>query len=451
MARALLISANVLNIPFPVYPIGLGYVARAAVDAGHEAVQVDIRLDPPDRFLARIAESGADLIGLSVRNVDNCDSSNFCSSRDYYRDLVAKIRTVTDNPIVLGGSGFSLYAEPMMRLTDADYGIVGEGERPFVALLDAWDSGDMPARGLVAPSSSSGPAGDFGSPLRERRLVEHYLQFGGMINIQTKRGCPYACAYCAYPLLEGEAFRYRDAEDVLEECQALSEREGAEYIYFTDSVFNDSRDHYLRIAEGFIRRGIKTKWTGFFRPRAGWRKEDARLLHRSGMDCVEWGSDCSTDATLAGMAKGFDWAAVEKSNAVFADAGIANGHYFVFGGPGETRDTIAEGLKNIARLNESVVFAFIGVRIIPRTRIHRLAVEGGLVGPEWNGLQEAFYLSPGVTWSEIDAALRASFAGDVCRMYPQTGNEKIVSALHQRGLKGPLWDFMLKSRRRVRP
>jgi radical SAM superfamily enzyme YgiQ (UPF0313 family) len=450
MARTLLISANPLNIPFPVYPIGLGYIAQACSDAGHDAVQADIQLEEPDRLLARIGESGADIVGLSIRNIDNCDSANFCSSRDYYGHLVGKIRTVTDRPIVLGGSGFSLYAEALMRQTGADYGIVGEGEQKFVSLLNACDEHRMPPRGQLIAAPDSGPVKKFRSPLRDRRMVDYYLQFGGMINVQTKRGCPYECAYCAYPLLEGAFFRSRDENDVLEECREVLSRSGASYIYFTDSVFNDPQDFYLKIAEQFVKREIKTPWTAFFRPRTGWRKDDVRLLHRSGLDCVEWGSDCTTDATLSKMGKGFDWSAVEESNAVFAEEGIANGHYFVFGGPGETRATIAEGLKNIGRLNSSVVFAFIGIRIIPRTRIHKLAIADGIVAPDWDGLKEMFFLSPDVTWTEVDAAIRASFAGDVCRMYPQTGNEKIIAALHQRGLKGPLWDFKLKSRRRVR-
>lgn len=450
MAKALLISANTLNIPFPVYPIGLGYVAQACLAAGHDAVQVDIQFEESDRVLARIRESDADIVGLSIRNIDNCDSANFYSSRDYYCDLIGKIRSVTDRPIVLGGSGFSLYAEALMRRTGADYGVVGEGEQKFVALLKAWDEDKMPRPGQLIAVPESGPAEKFGSPLRNRRMVDHYLRFGGMINVQTKRGCPYECTYCAYPLLEGAFFRYRDVDDVLEECQDLVSRYGAEYIYFTDSVFNDSQDYYLEIAEQFIKREIKSKWTAFFRPRTGWRKEDVRLLHRSGLDCVEWGSDCTTDVTLSEMKKGFDWSAVEDSNNAFAEEGVANGHYFIFGGPGETRATVVEGLKNINRLKNSVVFAFIGIRVIPRTRIHVLAIADGLVAPDWDGLEETFYLSSDVTWAEVDASIRASFAGDVCRMYPQTGNEKIIAALHQRGLKGPLWDFMLKARRRVR-
>jgi len=450
MSKIALLSANPAKFPFPVYPLGMGYVAGACAEAGHEVVQLDVQVEDLDRTLDRLKEFDPDFIGLSIRNIDNCDSANFASYIDYYCDLIRKIRSVGDRPIILGGSGFSLYAEAMMRRTGADYGVIGEGEQTLVALLRDFDAGLTPPQGRLFDVPGPSTFRGFRAPVRSPHLVEYYLRFGGIMNVQSKRGCPYACSYCAYPLLEGDSFRRRDAGDVVEECRELVTRFGADYIYFTDSVFNDPEGHYLEIAEQFVRRELKCKWTGFFRPQNGWRREDIRLLRSSGMDCVEWGSDCTTAATLSGMKKGFDWSAVEESNNLFAEAGIANGHYLIFGGPGETTGTVVEGLDNLTRLRDSVVFAFLGVRIIPNTDIYRLALREGVVDASWDGLKEKFYFAPGLNREAVDALIRKSFAGDQSRIYPPTGDEKLIAALHQRGLKGPLWDYILKSRPRRR-
>lgn len=450
MSRVLLISANFTSFPYPVYPIGLGYIARACEEAGHEALQADIQHDGFEGILGRVAEWNPDIIGLSIRNLDNCDSGHFQSSLEGICSLAEGIRSATDKPLVLGGSGFSLYPEPLLRRTGADYGIVGEGERKFTAFLEAHGRKRLPPRGELFMAAEPAPAPGFRSCLRSARLMAHYLRFGGVANVQAKRGCPYECAYCAYPLLEGKEFRCRDPRDVYEECRELTDVHKAEYIYFTDSVFNDPQDVYLGIAERFVREGFRCRWTAFFRPRRGWRGEEIDLLHRSGLECVEWGSDCSTDATLAAMRKGFDWGAVEESNNLFADRDIANGHYFIFGGPGETRETAAEGLENISRLRNSVAFAFTGIRIIPRTLVHRLALEEGVVGEDWDGLEARFYFAPGLGREEVDALIRQSFGEDICRIYPPTRKEEQIAALHRLGLKGPLWDYMLKARRRRR-
>jgi len=450
MAKVILISANPATFPFPVYPIGIGHLAEACLAAGHEAVQIDDQLDEFDNIRDKIRQFDADLIGLSIRNIDNNDSGNYFSYVNYYCDLIKKLRSITEKPIVLGGSGFSLYSEALMRLTGADYGIVGEGEQELVALLNALEKKQVQRRGQLFTAEKRLRSGKFHAPLRCQRMVEYYLQFGGIINVQSKRGCPYECSYCTYPLLEGHYFRYRDLNDVIDECKELVSHFGADYIYFADSVFNDPKGFYLEIAEQFVRQEIKCKWTGFFRPNSGWRKEDVRLLKSSGLDCVEWGTDCSTDSTLLGMQKGFDWSAVVETNNVFANEGIANGHYIIFGGPGETQYTVIEGLKNLGQLKHSVIFAVNGIRIIPETHIYKTALAEGVVSAEWDGLKEKFYLSPELNWENVDSLIRKSFDGDICRIYPPTGDEKLIAALHRRGLKGPLWDLMLKARRRKR-
>ena len=304
-----------------------------------------------------------------------------------------------------------------MRKTGADYGIVGEGEDQLVALLETLGTDRLPQNGRVFRQTQPLAFHKSRQPLRCPRIVAHYLQFGGIANVQSKRGCPY---------------------------------QWADYIYFTDSVLNDEDEFYLEVAEQLVRQEIKCRWTGFFKPKANWRREDVRLLKRSGLDCVEWGTDSSTDQTLFGMHKGFTWSAVQESNDVFAEEGIANGHYIIFGGPGETRETVKEGLENLKNLRDSVVFAFVGIRIIPNTQIYRTALGEGVIDSQWDGLDEKFYLSPGLKWEVVDGLVRESFDGDICRMYPPTENEELISTLHRRGLKGPLWDLMLKARRRRR-
>lgn len=450
MKKVVLISANPTRFPYPVYPIGLGYLAQACQEAGHEAVQMDIQLEDIESIKLKIDQIEPDLIGLSVRNIDNTDKGHFSSYIEYYCRLVENLSSFFEKPVVLGGSGFSLYPEPIMRKTGADYGIVGEGEDQLVALLETLGTDRLPQNGRIFRQTQPLAFDKSRQPLRCPRIVAHYLQFGGIANVQSKRGCPYQCAYCIYPNLEGGVFRYRKVDDVIVECRELITRFGADYIYFTDSVLNDEDEFYLEVAEQLVRQEVKCRWTGFFKPKANWRREDVRLLKRSGLDCVEWGTDSSTDQTLSGMHKGFTWSAVQESNDVFAEEGIANGHYIIFGGPGETRETVKEGLENLKKLRDSVVFAFVGIRIIPNTQIYRTALGEGVIDSRWDGLDEKFYLSPGLKWEVVDGLVRESFDGDICRMYPPTENEELISTLHRRGLKGPLWDLMLKARRRRR-
>ena len=47
-------------------------------------------------------------------------------------------------------------------------------------------------------------------------IFPQYREYvGECIGVQTKRGCPYDCAFCLYPYIEGKRVRYRPPENVV--------------------------------------------------------------------------------------------------------------------------------------------------------------------------------------------------------------------------------------------
>ena len=87
----------------------------------------------PEHFTGRSPA----LIGLSFRNVDDCFWPSARSFVGELECLLAKVRGWTDAPVVLGGVGFSIFAEAILRRTGAEFGIVGDGEVGIPALLSA--------------------------------------------------------------------------------------------------------------------------------------------------------------------------------------------------------------------------------------------------------------------------------------------------------------------------
>mgnify|MGYP001149887508 CR=1 FL=1 len=237
--KVLLVSGNTHTQPFPVYPIGLDYVAGAISDH-HQVRIVDINTQEDGEPLARAIEGFVpEVIGLSIRNVDTSDATNPDSFFANCRDLVASIRAQTTAPLVLGGSGFTIFPETMMRGLGADYGIIGEGER-LSLLLDALERReDAPAgAGIATPH---GPATVPPPWAREivRRFdpslphVAFYLKRGGMLNLQTKRGCRFNCIYCTYPNIEGRIQRLVDGQT---DDGALAAKAGDGIVQVIESV-----------------------------------------------------------------------------------------------------------------------------------------------------------------------------------------------------------------------
>lgn len=445
MARFLVISCNFAADPYPVYPIGAAMVAAAARAAGHEALLWDplalgLKLNDAVEAAARWRP---DLIGLSIRNIDNTSYAGFSDYLSVDAGLVGVLRKIA--PVVLGGAGFSLFPEKLLELTGADWGIVGEGEMALVRLLHEIAPDRAPPEGLVRVEipidARSIPSVAAESPA----LAAFYMREGGMLNVQAKRGCPLNCAYCAYPLLEGRSYRMRPAAAVVDEIERLRRDRACDYVAFVDSVFNDRDGQWIEIAEELARRALPVKWMAFMRPaRIG--PDEAALLRRSGLACVEWGTDGTTDATLAGLGKSFRWDDVEEGSRTLREAGIRGAHFVIFGGPGETSETIEAGLANIERLQGDVVLACIGIRILPGTPLHRRAIDEGAIGREEDLLAPKFYFSPDTDRERLDARLREAFAGRIDRIYPPNAGGEKIRFFRRMGHRGPIWDLLLRER-----
>ena len=284
MSRVLLISSNGFVYPYPVYPLGMAVIASALSKNGHDVCQFDFLTDenPMERLIKVIKEYSPDYAGISIRNIDEVDSlGNNIEIFKNEKEIVKVIRKYTDVPIIIGGSAFSAMPEEILKFIDADYGIVGGGEKPICSLIENLNNG-IPVRRILRQGNNPPDAQEVMSPLWEKSIVDYYLDKSGLLNIQTKRGCPYKCSYCIYPHLEGSRFRFRDPESVIYSLERAVKLYNARSFFFTDSVFNDPNGHYLDLAEKIISSGLKIKWAGYFRPK-GLGVEELRLLKRSGL------------------------------------------------------------------------------------------------------------------------------------------------------------------------
>lgn len=427
-------------MPYPVYPLGAAYLVAALKRAGHQATHFDLLADGGlDELLIFLEGKQCDLIGISIRNLDKVDSAD---PKEYLGDVletVRKVRKATDTAIVLGGPAFSIMPETLLEMFEADYGVVGEGEEVLPWLATELVNGRPPEQKILKSPQN---LRQWHSSTLTPSTVKYYTNHGGMLNVQTKRGCPYTCLYCSYPTIEGEKIRYRDPEDVAEEVNRLEREAGARYIFFTDSVFNDPQKRYLEIAEALIRKDNKLPWCAFFRP-SDLTRQDIRLLKRSGLSTLELGTDAGCDRTLQGIGKQFCFDDVLQVHGNLIAEEIACAHFIMFGGPGENSDTLRESFENIEKLQGSVVFAYVGIRVFPGTGIVQRAIEDGVIAADQSLIDPVFYYSPAISKEEIEKAIRKNFADRVDRVYPCHEIEKRIPLLHKFGKVGPMWDILL--------
>lgn len=443
MARLLMVSTNLMDDPYPVYPLGANLVASTTKKSGHEVRFIDLMVDGEHGLDTALVEFKPDYIAFSMRNVDNVNFNEPHSFIFQYKLLIEKIKNRIQVPIILGGSGYTIFPAQFLEFLGADYGIAGPGEISLPKLITQIEQKNPPTNPIIYGEVDYSGENDY-YLARENRLADFYLNKGGMLNVHTKRGCPHHCLYCSYPNLEGNEYIFRQPESVVDEIAYLKNKHKTDFLFFTDSVFNDNDNQYLLIIDEMIRRGISIPWTCYLRP-AKFYKDEIELMKRSGLYSVEWGSDCSSDRTLEGMRKNFSWDDVRQANNLFAQYEIPGSHFIIFGGPGETYDTVREGIKNLSELDYCVVFGGMGVRVFPNTGICELAKKTGMIQDESELFtQEVYYHSPEIDIDWLKNFLVETFKEKRNWVFPWAGAAERNSFMHNSGLRGPLWDFLLK-------
>lgn len=443
MTRILLVSSNINREPYPVYPLGIAIIAAALAEAGHVVEQYDFLAsgESEEGFRARIRGFDPDYVCLSLRNLDNCDSINTAKYPDIARRLVEVVRESTRAPVVIGGPAFSIMPDDLLAYTGADHGIVGEGERLVCDLIKDLEEGKKPPPLLRNDRLLDGAA--IPSPRYSAELIGFYMAESGMVNLQTKRGCPHGCIYCSYPTLEGSRYRARDPGIVADDMERVKTDYGVDSFFLTDAIFNDAQGHYLAVAEEILRRGLTVRWCCYMRPEGVGRPEIA-LLKRAGLYAAELGTDAASDATLDSLGKGFAFSDVLEVNRAFVAEKVPCAHFVMFGGPGETPETLADGLSNIRQLEYCLVFAYSGIRILPGTGLYDQAVAEGRIAAGAPLREPVYYHSPRMDVEAMNRSIAASFHGRRDRIFPPSEGQVRLAIMHGFNFRGLLWDTLIR-------
>ena len=408
MKKVLLVSANREKSPYPVAPLGLLYISHALRNKGFKVSILDLCFSRniSKDLKVSIHSFNPDFVGVSIRNIDNLSFPKSISYLPEIRDIIRLLKLWTKAPIILGGSAFSLFPEKLLRLTGCQMGIVGEGEEAFVKLINptkhlngnlnnipnlAWIKNDLFHQNPVSCLKNK----DY---VLDRDLIDNglYSKFGGMGNVQTKRGCRFKCSYCTYPLIEGNSYRLRDPKVIVKEMKLLKEKYKINHIFFVDSVFNYPSDHVAAICEEILRKKIQATWSCFAWPCCT-SKKLLGLMKKAGCTHIEFGSDAFSEKILEKLQKPFTISDIMATSQLCKKIGIKFCHYVVFGAPGEDRQTLKESFRNLQQIKSTAIIAMVGIRIYPNTKLQKISISEGIISHNDDLLSPHFYLSPKIS------------------------------------------------------
>ena len=399
--RALLISANTEKINMPTLPLGLACVAAATQKAGHDVAMLDLMTEKDTLSVLKSAIEGfrPDLIGLSVRNIDDQNMEHPRFLLDPVKEIVAGCRSLSGATIVLGGAGYSLFPEGALSFLGADMGIQGEGEVVFPDLIERIERGAsllglpglyLPGQGppcermfeknldrLPLPNADLWPA----PPQKEELWMP----------VQTRRGCPLNCSYCSTGVIEGRMFRRHSPETIVKWI-ARWRKAGVHQFYFVDNTFNLPASFAKEVCRKLIDQDLNIRWWNILYPMHV-DKTLAAYMAKAGCEQVSMGFESGSERILKNMNKRFHLKEVRQISEMLSEQGIRQMGFLLLGSPGETRKSVEESLLFADSLKLDTLKITAGVRIYPHTVLAKKAIEEGMIASHDELLFPQFYLA----------------------------------------------------------
>ncbi len=406
--RISVISLNRFREPNPVFPIGPAIVAGTLREHGHDVRLLDLchEHDPIRAISSHLAAFEPELVGMSLRNLENNRLHGHQSFLEEAERCVETVKEATRSPIVLGGSGYSLFPGEILERLDVPYGFAGEAEESVAALVDCIEKEDPPdavaggcylshGKAVVTGvakvhtfSASPGPAFD---------LVDcpKYLAEGAAIPVESKRGCDLACTYCAESA-DAEGVRLKPPEVTVAEIGRIRSEIGINQVFFTDGVFQYPPEHAMAVCRELIKRGSGTVWHTDVNP-VGLSRDLLEVMKESGCRGVALGLEAATDEMLKSYRKGYTQRDIVRALDDLRAVGMPFIMFLLFGGPGETEESVWRALDFLSEVaHDAPLMMNVGLRVYTGTPLEETARHEGRIPPGHNMLTPTYYLSEGL-------------------------------------------------------
>ena len=276
---------------------------------------------------------------------------------------------------LVGGVHATLDKNLLNTLTAVDYSIQREGEEAVYALVENKDPKKIP--GVISRGTNSlihnglapiikdvdnlpFPERDkfWGIPDSEKKNVD-------VSYINTIRGCPYKCTYCASPFhWDRKTTRLRSPESVIDEMRLLKENywqstkfdysasanigdkeslkiEDNTLVYFVDDVFTVNKKRVKKLLRMMIDQKLGMRWK--CEARADHLDDEiCELMAEAGCERVKIGFESGSDKILKQVQKLETRQEMLEGANMLKKAGVPFSAYFMVGFPGETDDDVKQ-------------------------------------------------------------------------------------------------------------
>ena len=370
-----------------VCSLGPAFLAATARNQGHSAEMLRLAHDLPDgEIVTRVRAAAPDLIGISM------------TTRQWLRgrNVANLVRREIGTPCIAGGLHATFSPEQVLAEPGFDAVCLGEGERPFAALLDHLSAGgDIAGAALQNIWVKGGNHPGLAPPIEQIDDVPFMArdmldERWGVVHMTTQRGCPFPCTYCAARMYDqlydgiGKYGRRRSIESVMIELEQIRRDDQLSYVIFLDDTFTINHPWVHEFCRIFPERiGV-----GFsLHARAETMRPDLiEALAGAGCKHIVYGVESGSERLRREVMK--RPVTNDRLVEVFErtkDAGIMVTANYMMGVPGETPDDLQATIDLHHRL-KPLDFGYFVFYPFPGTQLFQTCRQQGFLPENWQEL-----------------------------------------------------------------
>lgn len=245
--------------------------------------------------------------------------------------------------IVFGGPGATFLWEFFLKnFPEIDYIIPGEGEHVFLDLVRTVDKGGNPesVRGIAFSRNGKVIRTEAAEPVRDLDTLPVPAKYYQYQHVTSARGCAWQCTFCGSPKFWGGRVRLRPPQHFVRELSLLYEK-GICFFYFSDDTFTIKKDRVIEICQRIIEKGMMISWFAISRVDCI-DEEMLYWMRKAGCIQISFGIESGSEKIRKRLGKKLSSDQIRKAFEMTTGFGILSRAYFIYGSPGETRETIQE-------------------------------------------------------------------------------------------------------------
>lgn len=398
-------------------PLGMGYLS-SYLKSKHIGCEIidGLNLNLSNKEIV-VRCKDVDIIGISVLSYYFLDAV----------DLTKKLKKA-GKIVVIGGPHATTLPLLTLKKSGADYIVIGEGEETFYKLITELSlkkqKKDIQLEGVISsnykkPTFSPFIANLSSLPMPDWEQIDprtyKKAPHGGIIShfpvapILTTRGCPYECKFCASPTIWKRRIRFRDPLEVVREIQFLVKKIGVKEIHIEDDNFTLHRLHAERVCKEIIKKKIKVAWctpNGIRADRVD--KKLLTLMKKAGCYSVAFGIESGNEQILKNILKHESLEIIKKAIIMAHEVGLFTQGFFIFGLPGETKETIQQTIE-FAKTIPLDKAQFLLLDIIPGSALWKDLKFNKTVNWHIDSFHEVSWLPPTIDRDSLSRVLSRAF------------------------------------------